>query len=151
MNYHRRPATEALEHSARISCSREIPPRAPASLSSSSLKFDMTKLFHASISMQQDSIEFPVISWTSDEDENDSAAFDHINRSDLSRDQEEPMPNCKLTTKRGLSKRPRENSESTHRMVRSKAIYSELSVLSSSFSASRDIPNQGHSFAAQLA
>jgi hypothetical protein len=155
MNHHRRPATEALEHSARIGCSREIPPRATASPSGSSLKFDMTKLFHAAISMQQqDFMQFPVIAWLSDDDENDSAAADNTSRNDLSPDQEEkkePLSNCKLTTKRGLSKRPREDSEGTHRMVRSKAIYSELSVMSSSFSASRDIPTRGHSFAAQLA
>jgi hypothetical protein len=156
MNYHRRPATEALDHSARIGCSTEIPLRATATLStSSSLKFDMTKLFHAAISMQQqqqDSIQFPDIAWLSDDDEIESASLDITSRSDLSSDKEEKnelMSSCKLTTKRGLSKRPREDSEGTHRMVRSKAINSDLSLLSSSLSTSRDIPTRGHSFAAQ--
>jgi hypothetical protein len=125
-----------------------------AILPSSSLKFDMTKLFHAAISMQQqqDSMQFPVIAWLSDDDENESAASDNASRSDLWPDKEEEnesMPSCKLTTKRGLSKRPREDSEGTHRMVRSKAINSDLSLLSSSFSPSRDVPTLGHSFAAQ--
>ena len=154
MIYHRRPATEALDHSARIGCSREIPPRTTAILPSSSLKFDMTKLFHAAaISMQQkqDSMQFPVIAWLSDDDENESAASDNTSRSDLwpaKEEENELMPSCKLTTKRGLSKRPREDSEGTHRMVRSKAINSDLSLLSSSFSTSQDIPTLGHSFAA---
>jgi hypothetical protein len=152
MSYHRRPATEALEHSALIRCNREIPPRATAALSSSSLKFDMTKLFLAAVSMQQhqDSMQFPVIAWSSGGDENDSNASGNTSSSDLSSDEEEkhePMP----TTKRGLSKRPRENSEGTHRMVRSKAIYSELSLLSPSLPTSRGIPTRVHSIAAQLA
>jgi hypothetical protein len=153
MNSHLRPATEALDHSARIGCSREVPPRTTAIIPSSSLKFDMTKLFHAAISMQQqqDSMQFPVIAWLSDDDENESASSDNTSRSDLWPDKEknELMPSCKLTTKRGLSKRPREDSEGTHRMVRSKAINSDLSLLSSSFSTSRNISTRGHSFAAQ--
>jgi hypothetical protein len=144
MSYHRRPASEALEHSARI----ETPPRVTAALSSTrSLKFDMTKLFHA-VQQQQDSTQFPIIAWASDDYENDSTASENTSSSALSSNEEkkkEPTPICKLT------KRPREDSEGAHRMVRSKALYSELSLMSSSFSTSRGLPTQRNSIAAHLA
>jgi hypothetical protein len=80
MNYHRRPATEALEHLARTRCDRETPPRATAALStSSSLKFGFTTLFDTAVSMQQqDSTEFPVISWSSDDERENSDDQDII-------------------------------------------------------------------------
>jgi hypothetical protein len=148
MSYqNRRPASEALEHSGRI----ETPPRMTATLSTSSLKFDMTKLFHAA---QQDSMQFPIIAWASDDDENDSTASGSTSSSEPPSNEEEKKeetPNCKLTTNKGLSKRPREDSEGAHRMVRSKALYSELSLLSSSFSTSRGLPTQINRIAAHLA
>jgi hypothetical protein len=170
MNYHSQPATEALEHSARIRCNdRAMPPRATApKLSCSSLDFDVTALFHTAVSMQQqDPIQFPVIEWSSDDDDDDDdddedqdqdqdmtspEAASSIIPSPDEAEKERLGSNCKLTTKRGLSKRPhQEYSEGAHRMVRSKALHSELSLLSSSFSTSRSSSAKRHGVVAELA
>jgi hypothetical protein len=164
MNYRRQPATEALKHSARIRCNaRAMPPRATVStLSSSSLKFDVTSLFHAAVSMQQqDSLQFPVIEWSSDDDDGDEHEDQDITSPEAascsiaSPDEDENQglgSNCKLTTKRGLSKRPQqEYIEGAHRMVRSKALHSELSLLASSLSTSLSSSTKRHSVVAELA
>jgi hypothetical protein len=162
MNYHRRPATEALEHLASIRCDREIPPRATAALSSSSLKFGFTTLFDRAVSMQQqqqDSIEFPVISWSSD-DERENSDYQDINypkasSSSISSDEGEKEGLgyiYKLATQRGLSKKPQqEGSDGAYRMVRSKALHSELSLLASSISPSRSSSTQRHGVVAKIA
>jgi hypothetical protein len=165
MNYHRRPATEALEHLTRIRCDSEIPTRATAVrvLSSSSLTFGFATLFDAAVSMQhQDSIEFPVISWTSDDENENSDDQDIIypkatrSSSNISPDEEEKKgPGssiCKVATKRGMPKKPQqEDSDGTYRMVRSKALRSELSLLASSISPSRSSSTQRHSVVAKIA
>jgi hypothetical protein len=119
---------------------------------------------------QQDPIQFPVIEWSSDDDDDDD---DDDEDEDEDQDQDMTSPeaassssipspdeaekerlgsNCKLTTKRGLSKRPhQEYSEGAHRMVRSKALHSELSLLSSSFSTSRSSSAKRHGVVAELA
>jgi hypothetical protein len=161
MNYHRRPATEALEHLSRNRCDREIPPRATTALSSSSLKFGFATLFDAAVSMHhQDYIEFPVISWTSDDENENSDDQDIIypkatrSISNISSDEEEKEgPGsyiCKVATKRGMSKEPQqEDSDGTYRMVRSKALHSELSLLASSISPSRSISTR-HAVVAKM-
>jgi hypothetical protein len=161
MNYHRRPATEALEHLTRIRCDREIPPRATAALSTSSLKSGFATLFDAAVSMQQqDSIEFPVISWSSDDEHENSDDQDFFyskatSSSNMSSDEEKTEglgSLCKVATKRGLSKKPQqEDSDGAYRMVRSKALHSELSLLASSISPSRSSSTQRHGVVAEIA
>lgn len=135
-----RPATEALEGSARIPFCRTMPPLAMAKLSSSSLKSEMPALFNATVSMQQqqDSMQFPVIAWSSDDDENERSdkeyrtSLDNPGNSDLSYNAEEkdvPRSICKLTTKQRDPKRRRQDSGGVYQMVRSKALYSELSLM----------------------
>jgi hypothetical protein len=162
MNYHRRPATEALEHLTRIHCDREIPPRAAAALSTSRLKFGFATLFDAAVSIQQqqDSIEFPVISWSSDDEHENSDDQDIFyskatSSCDISSDEDEKKglgSICKVATKRGLSKKPQqEDSDGAYRMVRSKALRSELSLLASSISPSRRSSTQRHVVVAKIA
>jgi hypothetical protein len=103
----------------------------------------------------QDSMSFPVIAWSSDDDETEgsddqgSASSDMtLSSSDLSSDEEEkyvPGYNCKLATKRGPVKRHRRNSGAAHRMVRSKALYSELCIMASSLSPAQSSSTQRHS------
>jgi hypothetical protein len=163
MNYPRQPATEALEHLATIRCNSAMPPRAMATHSNSSLKFDMNKLFHAAASMQQqqDSMQFPVIAWSSDDDERENSDDQDIDspeaasNNSISSDEgkkEELGSKYKLATKRGLLKRPQqEDSKGAHRMVRSKALHSELSLLASSLSTSRGSSTQRHGIVSELA
>jgi hypothetical protein len=161
MNYHRRPATEALEHLARTRCDREIPPRATAALSRSSLKGGFTTLFDTAVSMQQQQdSEFPVISWSSDDERENSDDQDIIypkatSSSSISSDEEEKEglgSICKLTTKKVLSKKARqEDSDGAYRMVRSKALHSELSLLASSISPSWSSSTQRHGVIAKIA
>jgi hypothetical protein len=144
-----------------IGCSREIRPRATATLSSSSLKFGVTTLFDAAVAMQQhDFIEFPVISWFDDDerediDDHDITSPEAASSSNIRPDEEEKVglgSNCKLTTKRGLLNTPQqEDNEGAHRMVRSKALHSELSLLASSLSPSRSSSTKRHGVVAELA
>jgi hypothetical protein len=156
----RRPATEALEGSARINYNRIMPPLArTVKLSSSGLKFDMTAMLNAAVSMeekqQQDSMQFPVIAWSSDDDETEgsdelASSGTNLSSSDFSSVEEEKS-NCKLTTTRGPSKRRRQDCGGAHRMIRSKALYSELSQMSPSLSAPLRSPVQRRSIASQMA
>ena len=165
MNYHRRPATEALEHLARTRCDREIPPRrATAALfSSTSLKFGFTTLFDIAVSMQQQQqdSEFPIISWSSDDERENSDDQGIIypeatSSNSISSDEEEKEGlgfSCKLATKKGLSKRAHQlkDGDGAYRMVRSKALHSELSLLASPISPSQSSSTQRQGVVAKVA
>lgn len=133
-----------------------------AALSSSSLKFGVTTVFDAVVSMQQhkNAIEFPIISWSSDDERESSDDQDIIypkatRRSNISLDEEEKEglgSICEVATKKGLSNKPQqEDSDGLHRMVRSKALHSELSLLASSISPSRRSSTQRYGAGAESA
>jgi hypothetical protein len=132
-----RPATEALKRSA----PRLLLPASKATVSSKSsgsqsLKFDMTALFRTAVALQDEqdsSLSFPEIAWSLDDDP--TSTWDASQATTTTSSSSDTTTSTFEDTFKQSKKRCRDLHDHHHqqksfRMVRSKALFSELSLLS---------------------